>query len=177
MNKKVNDSKNDSTENESLLFDPSKMTTRMLFVIAILVAAYSFFRQWYLLGYKPNKIKTKSRLAKAYGVSTITLMIWIEKFCPEDISKKYVGDRINNVRIGDIYPYLGMPIHNVSTSKKELAIRCLLSKSSLRRKLSQSADFEETIKLSLKEYNQMKFVPPIFFKRIIATYGLLHSEN
>lgn len=176
MNKEVNDSEDKSAEDEKT-FDTSKLTAWMLVLLAAVVAIFLYFRKWFFKGYNPDKEKTKARLAKAYGISTLTLMAWIKKFCPVEIRKKYVGQRINNVRIGDIYPHLGIPIPDVTTSKESLAEHCFMSRNTLRRRIKESIDFEQVVKLSLAEYNQMKIVPPLFFERIIAAYRLNSDEN
>lgn len=131
----------------------------VLVFIAIAIGA------WYSSLFEQKK--TKSELQKEYEVEPYVLSKWILNFCPEQISQKYVGQKIKKVKPSEIYEYLGKPnayphfSHNRKIITKDYLRRAYnISASTLMRELKKIEVPEEVIGMSLHTYKNLNSFPP-----------------
>ena len=155
--------------------NPPSDQIKILFIIAIaiILVAIGILKGWFY----PSLSKSKTQVAKSYGISRRTLMSWITKYCPKMVVGKYVHLPVQNIILNDIYPHLGEPISGVTTTKEQLAKKCFLSTSSLQRRIANIPNFYLNIGITQEDYNSMRIIPPIFFNKILYQIQLLSPES
>lgn len=159
MEKEIDEQKEKAAENT---FDREQSLKWFWFIILFVLV--------FIIGpivYIFTKRKYKAVLQKEYEVNPYVFNGWIKAFCPEEISQKYVGQKIKTIQASDVYSYLGKPgncpqySHNRKIiSKDDLRRAYEISESTLRRDIKKAVNLEEQIGMSLQTYKDLHKFPP-----------------
>jgi len=152
---------------------PEKILLFVFIVILFLIQAItSFFR----------KKRSKSELAKEYGVSVKVLMKWVKMFCPDEYVEQYVGTKKKKIPVYRLhqaignpkrYPtYKGQPI----ISKSDLERAFFVGSTTLLQCIRSIADPMKEISMSYEQYRSLKRIPPRHMERIVA-YMIKNGHN
>lgn len=173
MEKEIDEQKEKVAENT---FDPEQSLKWFWFIILFVLV--------FIIGpivYIFTKRKYKAVLQKEYGVNPYVFNGWIKTFCPEDISQKYVGQKIKTIQAQDVYKSLGKPddcpkyTHNRKIiSKEDLRRAYNISDATLRRDIKKIVNCEEQIGMSLQTYKDLHKFPP---SKMILICQYLEENN
>ena len=115
----------------------------------------------------------KNKLADEYGVTVELLMKWADRYFPDDIKANYVGEKVQRVKEGYFYKYLGKPeefpkniADEIIFSKQGFADSFFMDMSTLRRKIQKIEAPEEVIGMSYEDYGKVKTFPPKYASKI-----------